>query len=433
MAVDVEFVRHGDIQVACTVPQGEGPHLLWVSEWLFPIEAVDQIPTLREFFGRLGSFSQWAMYDAPGTGSSDAISLDPAPRLDYWVDVLASVVSGIGWERTFLLAHALAAPVASAFAAEHPERVSGLILTNPVIGNDMTVENQQIAADAMADVFATALWVQVFLPSGASDPDFVRHWTRMHRQTVKPGAIRSILRMGIGLDGREHAASVSCPVLILRMPEARVLDGGTVERIFPHATCVDVPSADVFPVRPQEIERWIVEIKHFLIGEGVPIELDRVLTTVLFTDIVSSAARAADVGDHRWRDLLDRHDEISRDTVTRYGGRLIKRTGDGILATLDSPARAVRCALTIRDAARGLGIEIRAGLHTGEIELRGEDIGGTAVNIARRVCDSAGANEVRVSDSVNQVVTGSNLGFDDLGPHELKGVPGKWRLHRALD
>ena len=184
---------------------------------------------------------------------------------------------------------------------------------------------------------------------------------------------------------------------------------------------------------PEELEAWMSEFERFLTGRSRRVELSRVLSTVLFTDIVSSTATTIAKGDHGWRELLDRHDDVIRDRVGRYGGRLIKNTGDGVPATFDSPARAVRCAQMLRAPIRELGIDVRSGLHTGEIELRDDDIAGAAVNLARRVCDSAQAGEVRVSESVLLVVAGSGLAFDDLGPHELKGIPGTWRLYRALD
>jgi len=210
-----------------------------------------------------------------------------------------------------------------------------------------------------------------------------------------------------------------------------------VQRIvdtIPNAKFVGLDTGDFLPVRPEHVERVIAEIRSFVLGEDFSAaRLDRALTTLLFTDIVASTARTAEVGDTRWRGLLDRHDEIARDVVGRFGGRVVKSTGDGILAMLDSPARAIRCAQTLRDSLATIGVSIRAGLHTGEVELRGDDIGGIAANIARRVCDRAAAGEVRVSESLVLVVTGSGLRFEDLGAYELAGVPGTWRLFRALD
>jgi class 3 adenylate cyclase len=238
------------------------------------------------------------------------------------------------------------------------------------------------------------------------------------------------------MNAESLVAEVACPTLVLVATEAVIIDSSQARSIAeraPRAELVEIPSRDGFPVMPQDVERWTSEMRRFLTGEAAAVQLNRILQTVLFTDIVSSTASAAAKGDHRWRSVLDGHDEIARSMVGRFGGRIIKSTGDGILATLDSPAQSVRCAQAIRDAVKDVGIEIRAGLHTGEIELRDDDIGGTAVNIARRVCDSADANEVRVSETVTQVVAGSGLQFDDLGPHELKGVPGTWRLYRARD
>jgi class 3 adenylate cyclase len=242
--------------------------------------------------------------------------------------------------------------------------------------------------------------------------------------------------MVLDFDVRQLLADIACPALVLQTTGNLVTPpehGRYLAEQLPEARYVELPGPDHFPFKPDDAERWNAEILRFILGESTAVDLNRVVSTVVFTDIVSSTAESAKVGDQRWNDLLDQHDVIVRDTVTRFGARLVKSTGDGILATLDSAARAVRCAQTIRDAVRDNGIEIRAGLHTGEIELRAEDIGGTAVNVARRVCDSAEANEVRVSESVVLVVAGSGLTFEDLGPHELKGVPGSWRLYKARD
>jgi class 3 adenylate cyclase/predicted alpha/beta hydrolase family esterase len=438
MEPDTRFLRYDGLQIAYVTGGDTGPRLLCVPDWFTNIDEMFPDLTASPLSRRIGTFCQKTNFDFPGTGSSDPIPLDAVPGLDFWVDIVRAVMDEIAWEDAVLYARDIGGLVALAFAARHPQRVSALILSNSTAAlfPDAIPEVRDQMAETFAAVYGSPEYVRQMNPAIADDPYLVRQWIRRQRQAARPATVRAIIRMVLDVDVRDLLGDVRCPTLVVQSahdlyssPErAREL----VDRI-PSATYVQFPGPGHSPHTPEETERWVTEFRRFLGGEAEPVRLDRVLTTILFTDIVSSTSRTAKEGDQRWRDLLDRHDEIVGDVLRHFGGRLIKNTGDGILATIDGPARAVRCAQSLREQVRKIGLELRAGLHTGEVEIRGDDIGGIAVTIARRVCDGAEAGEVRVSETLAGAVAGSGLGFDELGPHELKGVPGSWRLFRARD
>jgi class 3 adenylate cyclase len=435
---DVRFFKYDKWNIAYTVGEDNGPPVLHVPTWIMNIDAITELTPFADLIRRVGSFSHFATFDFPGSGTSDPISLDEVPGLDFWTDIVAGALDEIGWERAGLWALANAGPIVLAFAARHPDRVDSLMLGNSfaAMAPDATPEIKAQLIEGYAQVYNSPDWTRWMFPSAAGNPELIRQFARFRRQAVSPAMALANFRMSLDLDVRDLLPDVRCPVLIIDTIGNRTVTperGRYLVDRLPNATYVEVPGVDHVPLLPEDVERWVAEIERFVVGESTPVRLDRVFATVLFTDIVSSTARAAESGDHGWTKILDRHDEIARETVRRFGGKVVKSTGDGVLATLDAPARAVRCAQVMRDALREIGVEIRAGLHAGEVEVRGEDVGGMAVNIARRVCDSAATNEVRVSETLVQVVTGSGLQFDELGPHELKGVPGIWRLYRARD
>lgn len=438
MELDVQFLKYKDLQIAYACGGDAGPRLLGVPDWFTNIEVSEDFPAATPLSRRIASFCRWANFDFPGTGASDPIPLDDVPGIDYWVDVVRAVLDEIGWEQSALYAWDIGGLVAMAFAARYPERVSALILCNSTAAlfPDAIPEVRDQMAEYFASTFGSPEYVRQMNPSAADDPYLIRQWSRRQRQAARPATVRAIIRMVLDVDVRDVLGNVRCPTLVIQTADDLYSSPERAQYLADHlpaATYVPLQGPYHFPHNPQDTERWITEFRSFLGEDTEPVQLDRVLTTVLFTDIVSSASHTAELGDQRWRAILDRHDEIVRDALRHFGGRLVKSTGDGILATIDTPARAVRCAQGLRDSIRNLGLQLRAGLHTGEIEIRGEDIGGTAVNVARRVCDSAEAGEVRTSDTVVGVVAGSGLTFDDLGPHELKGVPETWRLYRARD
>lgn len=438
MSGEVQFFTHDGHSVGYRTLGDDGPALLVVPNWFTNAEMYTERTGDADFTRRLAAFCRWAVYDQPGTGLSDDLPADADLGMERWFGVLDAAIDELGWERTSLLANDLAAMVACSYAARRPERVTSLILNSPLAGfGRYTPEQRSELVEESARMYTSPENVTRLVPSLAGDAEFASNWRKWALLSNRPGAVRRYFRAVYELEAHDVLPNVRCPTLVLHAVGNAVISLRYVRRIaeaIPDASLVELATSDIVPVRPEDIERAVAEIRRFLLGEPyAAAQLDRVLTTVLFTDIVSSTARTAEVGDKRWRTLLDRHDEIVRDVLHRFGGRLVKSTGDGILATFESPARSIRCAQTMREALRAVGVDVRAGLHTGEIEVRGKDIGGMAANIARRVCDSALAGEVRVSESVVLVVAGSGLKFEELGPRELSGVPGSWRLSRATD
>jgi class 3 adenylate cyclase len=274
----------------------------------------------------------------------------------------------------------------------------------------------------------------VFAPSVAHDPQFRDSWARFLRRGSSPHGVEELLRMYLELDVRDVLPAISVPTLVMHRTGdllTPIAGGRYLAEQIPGARFVELPGADhLITVESGQI---LDEVEEFLTGERHVHVDDRVLATVMFTDIVGSTQRAAELGDRSWRELVERHDELVRREVDRHRGRMIKTLGDGVLATFDGPARAIRAARAAGDRVRELGIEVRAGLHTGEIELRGDDVAGMAVNIGARVAGLAGAGEVLVSSTVKDLVFGSGIQFDERGEHRLKGVPGEWRLFAAVD
>jgi class 3 adenylate cyclase len=272
--------------------------------------------------------------------------------------------------------------------------------------------------------------LDMFAPSVATDEKAREGWGHIQRQGASPTLARALMKAVIEIDARAVLPAIRIPTLVIHRSGERVADVGCARYLAQHipgARLVELPGIDHLPITGDN-DAIMDEIQEFLTGVRPVPESDRVLATVLFTDIVTSTERSAQVGDRRWKDLLDQHDTLMRRELERHRGRLVKNTGDGILATFDGPARAIRCAQAIATGMKSLGIEVRAGLHTGEVELRGEDVAGMGVNIAARVMDAAGPGGVVVSSTVKDLVAGSGLRFADRGTHDLRGVPGEWRL-----
>jgi class 3 adenylate cyclase len=324
--------------------------------------------------------------------------------------------------------------LAMMFAAMHPERTSALVLANTwaraLHAADHPIGSQLDELPPPHVSWGTGDDLAVFAPSVAGD-ERVRAWyARRQRLAISPNAVLPISMMLINMDVRAVLPSISVPTLVLHRREnsvVRVEHGRHLAEHIDGATLVELPGRDQL-LYAGDMDQLVDEIELFLTGEHHQPRLDRMLATVLFTDIVSSTEHAAEMGDRRWRASLDSHDAMMRRQFDRYAGHEIKTTGDGFLATFDSPARAIRCAAAIVESARRLGLDVRAGLHTGECERRGADIGGIAVHIAQRVCAAAGGGEVVVSSTVCDIVAGSDLEFDERGQHTLKGVPGRWSL-----
>ena len=432
MLPDTRYARSGDLRIAYQVI-GEGPlDLVFVPGFISNIDLAWDDPLLAGFLRRLAGFSRLIMFDKRGTGLSDRIG--DLPSLEVRMDDVRAVMDAAGSQRAALFGISEGGAMAMLFAATYPERTQALALfgTYAHYGTWVVPPDKLEAALARMDsLWGTGEMVSVFGPSRADDPQFKAWWARFERLGGSPSAAVHLTRMNSEIDIRPILSSIRVPTLILHRPgDARVNPEAAryLAQHIPGAKYVEVPGQDHL-LWCGDVNCIADEIEEFLTGTRREVEVDRVLATVLFTDIVDSTKRASTLGDQAWRALLDRHDAIVRRELARFRGREIKTTGDGFLATFDGPARAVRCGQAIVEAVKTLGLEVRVGLHTGEIEIMADDdIGGIAVHIASRVLGLAGPNEVLVTGTVRDLVAGSSLAFADRGHHALKGLPEQMRL-----
>jgi pimeloyl-ACP methyl ester carboxylesterase/class 3 adenylate cyclase len=435
------YARSGDLLVAYQ-EVGEGDlDLLYCAEFWHSIEAQWLEPRFEAFLMQLASFSRVISFDQRGTGLSDPVPVSELPTLEQWMDDVRAVMDAAGSERAALLGSGGGGLMTMLFAATYPERTSALILLNSFArltrAEDYSwgtsPDYEEDFEEKMATGWGQGVFADVVAPSVANAPGFREWWARYERLGTRAGAIVPIRRMLQQVDVRHALPSIQAPTLIVSSVGNRLVDvrhGRYLAEHIPAAKYVEVPGEDHLPFT-EDADAILDEIEEFLTGFRHGGEPDRVLATVLFTDIVGSTERAAELGDRRWRELLDRHDEAIRRVLARFHGREIVTAGDGFLATFDGPGRAVRAAGAIREAVAELGLDVRAGLHTGEVELAGSDVRGIAVHIGARVAALAGAGEVLVSSTVKDLVAGSGIDFDDRGVHSLKGVPGEWHLYAA--
>jgi class 3 adenylate cyclase len=443
VAADIQYARSGDVFVAYQVV-GEGPiDVLVIMEGFIPIDTMDHEPRLARSMRRLASFARVMRFDRRGIGLSDPVSPNDPPTLEQWIADALAVMDAAGSREAVVLASAEMSPAGLLLAAAHPERVRALVLVN---GFARTIADESYPAGLPRETFETMLEsgtdlatgeltyedVRPWAPSAAGDPEFRRWWQDAGRRGASPATARALLRVALESDVRALLPTLHTPALVMNFVGDMWFEGGKyLAAALPDAQFVALPGNDNYWWAADGADVALDEIEEFLTGVRSGPSVDRALATVLFTDIVASTETSSALGDRRWRDLLDRHDAAVRRQLARFRGREIKATGDGFLATFDGPARAVECACAIRDAAHQLGMEVRAGVHTGEIELRGDDIGGIAVHIAARVAALAHNGTVWASRTVPDLVVGSGLEFEDRGEHELKGVPGKWRLYEV--
>ncbi|MDP9325435.1 MAG: adenylate/guanylate cyclase domain-containing protein, partial [Candidatus Dormibacteraeota bacterium] len=419
---ETRYAKSGDVHVAYQV-LGDGPiDLVFVPGLASHLDLQWEEPLQASFFRQLASFSRLIRFDKRGQGLSDRVS--PMPGLDERMDDIRAVMDAVGSERAALMAISEGGPISIVFAATYPERTEGLILLNSHAMVEATPERpwglEPDRVDPMLDFlersWGSGLSVEGFVPSG--DDAFRSWWGRFERSSVTPGAMVEAWHMDLRMDVRPVLRLVQTRTLVLHSTNDRLIDveeGRYLAREIPGATFVEVPGMDHFPW--PEGRMIAAEVEQFLTGTRRAPEIDRVLATVLFTDIVGSTQRAAEVGDRRWRDLLDSHHHAVRRQLEHFRGREVKTIGDGFLATFDGPARAVRCALEVRDQVRTLGLEVRSGIHTGECEIADGDVSGIAVHIGSRVASVAGEGEVLVSSTVKDLVTGSEIEFSDRGRH----------------
>jgi class 3 adenylate cyclase len=428
-----------DVAIAYQVV-GSGPRdLVVIPGWISHLELQWEQPLMARFLERLSGFARLILMDKRGTGLSDRVAVSDMPTLEQRMEDVRAVMDAAGSERAAVLAVSEGGPVAMLLAAAHPERVEALVLYGsyarwsraPDYPWAPTDEQHERGRRELRRSWGDGGNIALFAPSVDCDPEMRRFWGRYQRQSVSPNAAVALSRMATEIDVRDLLPSVRVPTLVLHRTGDRVTRLGCGRYLADHiedAQLVELPGEDHWWFAGDQ-DALIDEAGHFLTGEIPHREPDRVLATVLFTDIVGSTERAAEMGDQRWRALLEAHEDVTRREVARHRGHTVKTLGDGALATFDGPARAVRCAEAVRDAVQRLGLELRAGVHTGEIERIGDDVGGLAVHLGARVGALAGAGEVLVSQTVRDLAIGSGIEWDDRGEHELKGVPGAWRVY----
>lgn len=402
------------------------------------IELIWEEPAVDAFISRLASFSRLITFDPRGFGSSGRLDAGAVPAVQAWKDDIGAVMDAVGTDSAAFLSWGESTGATMFFAATYPERVRSLVLVNAYARYARDEESPWgLNADlipayvsALQEIWGTGACTEVLAPSMVQTEKARQHWGRIERLTASPDVLAESARAVMDSDVTAVLSAIQAPTLVISRQgdrHVRCEHGRTVASRIPDARFVELAGNDHLPFAGRS-EEILDEIEQFLTGtRPVPV-LDRVLLTVLFTDIVGSTEHVAKLGDRQWRELLNRYDDSVQLQLERFRGHLINTTGDGTVATFDGPARAIECAQAIAEAIKGIGLDLRAGLHTGEVELRGQDVAGVAVHIAARVSALAVAGEVLVSRTVTDLVAGSGIGFEDRGDHQLKGVPGTWRL-----
>ena len=442
-----EYARSGDVHIAYQC-LGDGPvNLVFVPGFVSHVEHFWEDPALARFLRRLATFSRLVFFDKRGTGLSDRVSEAAVPTLEERMDDVRAVMDAVGFERAAIFAPSDAGSMAILFAATYPERTTALVLwgtfaagaKEPAYPWGMTPAERDELADHWREQWGRVVFaLERFAPSKVGDDRYREWFGRLERLAASPGSAAMLARMNGDIDVRHVLPSIRVPTLVLHRRGELVVpveEGRFIAERIPGAKLVVMDGIDHWPWLA-EADSVTEEIQEFLTGTREPTEPDRVLATVLFTDIVGSTQRAAEVGDRGWRDLLEDHHAVVRSELSRFRGREIDTSGDGFFATFDGPARAVKCACAIVDGVKPLDLEVRAGLHTGECELIGEKVGGIAVHTCARVAASAGPGEVLVSRTVRDLVAGSGIQFEDRGTQRLKGIPDEWQLfavNRAVE
>jgi class 3 adenylate cyclase len=427
---ETRYAMNGDLRVAYRASR-EGPRdIVFVPYWDTCCEHLPELPSIQGWVEAMTSLGRLIFFDQPGTGASDPVTLGELPNLEQWADSITAVLDDLGSTQAVLLACAAAFAPAALFAATHPSRTTGLVVLEGYADAGGTSNVQDETKVAMVRTWGSGKIQRLMNPDMPWNEEIRTTWARHDRLAASPRTVAFMFPLISEVDVRAVLPTVRVPTLVVHhtddpfIPPAK---GKYIAEHIPDAEYVELPGRNVYHF----VEPWrssFQEIAEFLTGHQAEVADDRVLATVLFTDIVDSTHRAAEMGDRDWHALLDAHDAVVRSQLARFRGREVNTSGDGFLAMFDGPQRAIRCAMAIRDAVQALGIEVRAGLHTGECEVRGDDIGGIGVHIGARVSALAGPNDVLVSGTLRDLVIGSGLEFEDRGAHELKGVPGEWRL-----
>lgn len=428
------YAMSGDVSIAYQT-MGEGPvDLIIVPGMVSHVEFMHESPEYTASLRRLSNFARVVTFDKRGQGLSDRVS--GAPSLEQRMDDVRAIMDDIGSKRTALLGISEGSAMSIMFAATYPDRVSHLILYSGFANSPaQKMDNYETLVSERAKVWGTGSLIKLINPSRANDPDAVTRFAKFERLSASPGAYKSFSLLNRLIDVRPILSAVRVPTLVLHRTTDTLVPvevGRNLATQIPDAKYIEYPEGDHL-LTDGDFATLLGDVEEFITGSRDNLSLDneRVLATVLFTDIIDSTGSAANMGDKKWRQVLDSHDQLAKIIIDKHRGTLIKSTGDGILATFDGPGRAVRCALALEAASKQIGLMLRAGLHTGEIEIRGGDIGGIAVHAAARVMAECKVSEVLVSRVVTDLVAGAGLKFVDRGSHELKGLSGRWELFAA--
>jgi pimeloyl-ACP methyl ester carboxylesterase len=439
---ETRYALSGNVNIAYQVVGNSDAafDLVFVSGWVSHVEYMWEEPLIAHFLRRLASFSRLIFFDKRGTGLSDrAVEL---PTLEERMDDVRAVMDAVGSERAALFGVSEGGPMCALFAATYPERTSALVMYGgyakrawaPDYPWAPTPEKRQRFFDAIEHGWGGVVDLATVAPSEADNPNFQRSWATYLRMGASPGAALALAKMNTEIDIRPVLPTIRVPTLILHRSgdlDMNVEEGRYVARQIPGAKYVELPGDDHL-WWAGEIDALLDEVEEFLTGVPRGADLDRVLATVLFVDIVGSTEQLARLGDRRWQEVIGAYHALVRRELDRFRGREVDTAGDGFLATFDGPARAIRCAGAISSGTHRLGLQIRAGLHTGECEVMDGKVGGIAVHTGARVMAEAGPGEILVSSTVKDLVAGSGIEFEDRGVHVLKGVPGEWHLYSIV-
>jgi len=437
MEPETRYAKSGEVHIAYQVFGQGSVDLVLVPGFISNLEETWQIPSAARWLERLGRFARVIAFDKRGTGLSDRVA--SVPNLDERMDDARAVMDAAGSERAVLLGISEGGSLAALFAASYPGRCSSLILYGAFARFASWYPTEEKLASFyryVREQWGTGEGFRKFAPSKADDAEFKRMWARHERLGATPAAAMALMRMNQEIDISGVLSAIRVPTLVIHRTDDTVVNvegGRFLAQRIPDARLVEFSGADHLPYIGESADEISDEIEEFVTGTRPSVEADRILATVLFTDIVDSTRRASELGDRRWRTLLDQHDHLIRQEIARLRGREVKTLGDGFLATFDGPARAVRCASAIASGVRSLRLEVRTGVHTGEVEVQGDDISGIAVHVAARIASLAGGGQVLVSGTVRDLVAGSGLTFRDEGLHALKGIIEPVRLFSVAD
>jgi class 3 adenylate cyclase len=428
---ETRYALNGNLRVAYRASREGQRDIVVIPNWFTNCEVLPELPSVQGWLEAMTMLGRLIFFDQPGTGASDPVTPGGLPTLEQWADGITAVLDDLGSREAVLVAISGAFATGALFAATHPSRTTALVvLEGYAFAERVGGLDPDKAAAATVAMWGTGEFVRVANPDMPWNEEIRATWARYERLAASPGTV-ALMWPVASMDVRALLPTVRVPTLVVQHaddPFVMPAMGKYLADHIPGAKYVELLGRNVFHFVEPDWRPSFQEIAEFLTGHQAEVADDRVLATVLFTDIVDSTRLAAEIGDRDWHALLDAHDAVVRAQLARFRGREVNTSGDGFLAMFDGPQRAIRCAMAIRDAVRSLGIEVRAGLHTGECEVRGDDIGGIGVHIGARVSALAGPNEVLVSGTLRDLVIGSGLEFEERGSYELKGVPGEWHL-----